>query len=54
LPDRTVVVYCFIGMRASMAFFVSRLLGYGRRLYHGSRLDGSVLDLPVQTGVCGV
>ncbi|RMF88071.1 MAG: sulfurtransferase [Nitrospinota bacterium] len=38
--DKTVVVYCRSGMRASHTYFVLRLLGYPRvRLYDGSWLE---------------
>lgn len=46
----TVVAYCFIGMRASVAYFVSRLLGYETRLYDGSWVDWSARKLPVVAG----
>jgi len=47
---RGVIVYCYIGMRASMAYFVSRLLGYETHLYDGSWFDWSARKLPVETG----
>jgi thiosulfate/3-mercaptopyruvate sulfurtransferase len=49
-PDRTVVVYCGTGVRASVAYFVSRMLGYERRLYDGSWTDWSARELPAETG----
>lgn len=52
--DRRIVVYCFIGMRASMAYFVSRLLEYDTYLYDGSWHDWSARDLPVQSGPDGL
>jgi thiosulfate/3-mercaptopyruvate sulfurtransferase len=48
--DRTVVVYCMIGMRASVAYLVSRLLGYETRFYDGSWDDWSRRGLPAVTG----
>lgn len=47
---RTVVAYCMIGMRASVAYFVSRLLGYETRFYDGSWDDWSRRALPAVTG----
>ena len=49
-PDRTVVAYCMIGMRASVAYFVSRLLGYETRFYDGSWEDWSRRGLPAVLG----
>lgn len=49
-PGDTVVAYCFIGMRASVAYFVGRLLGYETRLYDGSWVDWSERKLPVVAG----
>ncbi len=48
--DKTVIVYCMIGMRASMAYFVSRYLGYDTRFYDGSWVDWSAKKLPVEKG----
>jgi thiosulfate/3-mercaptopyruvate sulfurtransferase len=48
---RTVVAYCFIGMRASMLYYVSRLLGHETRLYDGSWHDWSARGMPVETGL---
>lgn len=50
VDDKIVVVYCYIGMRASMAYFVSRMLGYETHLYDGSWQDWSNRGLPVETG----
>jgi thiosulfate/3-mercaptopyruvate sulfurtransferase len=38
---RPVVTYCMVGMRASVVYFVSRMLGYDVRLYDGSIVDWS-------------
>lgn len=46
----TVVAYCFIGMRASVVYFVSRLLGHETRLYDGSWVDWSARRMPVVAG----
>ncbi len=43
----TVVAYCYIGYRASLSYFVGRLLGYETRLYDGSYDDWSKRDLPL-------
>jgi thiosulfate/3-mercaptopyruvate sulfurtransferase len=50
VDDKIVVVYCFIGMRASMAYFVSRMLGYETHIYDGSWHDWSARGLPVESG----
>ena len=42
-----VVVYCMVGMRASVAYFVSRYLGHDVRLDDGSIVDWSRRKLPV-------
>jgi thiosulfate/3-mercaptopyruvate sulfurtransferase len=47
---KTVVVYCMIGMRASVAYFVARYLGYDTKFYDGSWADWSTRDLPVEKG----
>ena len=49
-PGDTVVAYCFIGMRASVTYFVSRLLGFPTRLYDGSWVDWSARALPAVKG----
>jgi thiosulfate/3-mercaptopyruvate sulfurtransferase len=43
----TVVAYCYIGYRASLSYFVSRLLGYEAKLYDGSYDDWFKRDLPL-------
>jgi thiosulfate/3-mercaptopyruvate sulfurtransferase len=47
---RPVVSYCMVGMRASVAYFVARYLGYDARLYDGSMVDWSRRNLPLKTG----
>jgi thiosulfate/3-mercaptopyruvate sulfurtransferase len=48
-PGRPVVAYCMVGMRASVVYFVARLLGYDAQLYDGSIIDWSRRKLPVTT-----
>ena len=48
-PGDTVVAYCMIGMRASVAYFVARYLGYETRFYDGSWQDWSSRGLPART-----
>jgi thiosulfate/3-mercaptopyruvate sulfurtransferase len=48
--DRTVVTYCMIGARASLTYFVGRLLGYEMRFYDGSWHDWGARDLPHVAG----
>jgi thiosulfate/3-mercaptopyruvate sulfurtransferase len=48
--DKTVVVYCMIGMRASYSYFVSRYLGYETKFYDGSWVDWSSRNLPTVSG----
>jgi thiosulfate/3-mercaptopyruvate sulfurtransferase len=48
--DRPVVSYCMVGLRASVVYFIARLLGYDARLYDGSIVDWSQRQLPVETG----
>lgn len=47
---KPVVPYCMVGMRASVAYFVARYLGYDARLYDGSIVDWSQRKLPTITG----
>ena len=49
VAGRPVVAYCMVGMRASVVYFVSRLLGYEAQLYDGSIQDWSRRKLPVTT-----
>lgn len=48
--DKPVVTYCMVGMRASVAYFVARYLGYDARLYDGSIVDWTARKLPTRTG----
>lgn len=48
--DLTVLAYCTIGTRASLTYFVGRMLGYDMRLYEGSWHEWSSLELPFVTG----
>ena len=45
-----VVTYCAVGMRASISYFVARLLGYEARMYDGSYDDWSQRRLPLVKG----
>jgi thiosulfate/3-mercaptopyruvate sulfurtransferase len=47
---KPVVAYCMVGMRASVAYFVARYLGYDARLYDGSIVDWSQRKLPLKLG----
>jgi thiosulfate/3-mercaptopyruvate sulfurtransferase len=52
-PDKTVIVYCTIGNRASQAWFgLSYLLGYPDvRVYYASWVEwGNEADTPIETG----
>jgi thiosulfate/3-mercaptopyruvate sulfurtransferase len=46
VANRPAVAYCMVGMRASVVYFVSRMLGYDARLYDGSIMDWSRRKLP--------
>ena len=48
--ERSVLLYCTVGMRASMAYFVARMLGYDTYLYDGSWADWSARGNPVEAG----
>ncbi len=47
---KPVVMYCMVGMRASVVYFVARYLGYDARLYDGSIIDWTQRKLPTTTG----
>ena len=49
-PDRPLVAYCMIGMRASVIYFVARHLGLDARLYDGSIVDWSRRGLATTRG----
>jgi thiosulfate/3-mercaptopyruvate sulfurtransferase len=50
VPQKPVVSYCMVGMRAAVVYFVARHLGYDARLYDGSLVDWTQKQLPVETG----
>ncbi|HWP36916.1 MAG TPA: sulfurtransferase [Gemmatimonadales bacterium] len=49
-PGKTVVTYCMVGMRASLTYFVGRMLGYDMKFYDGSWHEWGGKDLPYVTG----
>ncbi|GMV07103.1 MAG: sulfurtransferase [Gemmatimonadota bacterium] len=46
----TLVVYCMVGLRASYAYLVARMLGYDAKFYDGSWHDWGSRDLPYVSG----
>ena len=46
VPGRPIVAYCMVGMRASVVYFVGRMLQHDVRLYDGSIVDWSHRKLP--------
>jgi thiosulfate/3-mercaptopyruvate sulfurtransferase len=44
----SVVAYCTSGMMSSVLYFVARYLGHDVRLYDGSYLEWTALDLPTE------
>jgi thiosulfate/3-mercaptopyruvate sulfurtransferase len=51
-PSQLRLIYCHIGLQATVPYFVARYLGYDVRLYDGSFQDWSArAELPVETGV---
>lgn len=46
----TVVIYCWVGYRASATWFVAKYLGYDARMYDGSYQDWSQRALPTKSG----
>jgi thiosulfate/3-mercaptopyruvate sulfurtransferase len=46
----TVVAYCMVGLRASYAYMVTRILGYDAKFYDGSWHDWGTKDLPYVSG----
>jgi thiosulfate/3-mercaptopyruvate sulfurtransferase len=49
-PDKAVVAYCMVGLRASLTYLVGRMLGYDMKFYDGSWHDWGSRDLPYVTG----
>jgi thiosulfate/3-mercaptopyruvate sulfurtransferase len=46
----TLVIYCMVGLRASYAYLVARMLGYDAKFYDGSWHDWGGKDLPYVSG----
>lgn len=46
----TMVIYCMVGLRASYAYLVARMLGYDAKFYDGSWHDWGSRDLPYVSG----
>jgi 3-mercaptopyruvate sulfurtransferase SseA len=49
-PGETVVPYCIVGLRASLDYYVARLLGFETLLYDGSWRDWTARGLPLVEG----
>ena len=45
-PGETVVTYCQVGLRASVTYMISRMLGYETRFFDGSWSDWGSRDYP--------
>jgi thiosulfate/3-mercaptopyruvate sulfurtransferase len=49
-PGREVVIYCTVGLRASLMYWLARRLGYTPRFYDGSWAAWSTTGQPIATG----
>jgi thiosulfate/3-mercaptopyruvate sulfurtransferase len=49
-PGREVVLYCTVGLRASLMYLIARRLGYSPRFYDGSWAAWTAAGMPVVTG----
>ena len=49
-PGKEIVLYCTVGVRASLMYLVAKRLGYSPRLYDGSWAAWSQAGLPAATG----
>ena len=49
-PGNRVVTYCYVGYRASLTYFVARVLGHEARFYDGSYDDWARRRYPVTKG----
>ena len=52
-PGETVIPYCVVGLRASMDYYVARLVGFEALLYDGSWRDWTNRGLPLVEGGAG-